>query len=811
METLVADFRYAVRSLRKTSGVTVVAVLVLTLGIGASTAIFSVVNAVLLQPLPYPEADRLVALGECDLDGAREMQSASPANYLDWKQQSTSFHSMAAYRQYYFNLSGDETPERISGAVVTQDFFQVFQVTPTLGATSVTPDPDRGRSVYLSDGLWKSRYGAAVDVLGRQIRLNGEQYTIVGVMPASFQFPESARLWATSRFAVPENPLAPAEDPSATRDHMYFDVVGRLAPDTTTDQARADLGVVAGRLAERYPDANAGRGVQLVELRESLVGDLRSTLFVLFGAVGFVLLIACANVANLLVARAASRRKEFATRAALGASPARLARQLLVESVLLALLGGGCGLALAAWAVHPLARLAPAASIGGGDPSIDWRVLAFSLVASLATGLFFGLLPALEASRADVNDLLKDTARGSTGGRRASRTRAGLVVFEIAISLVLLVGAGLMIKSLTRLQQVEPGFDSNNLLTAQIWLSASTYPEPEQKAAFFDRTLEQVRAIPGVRSAAAISRFPLTGGNSTRGIAIEGQPDADPADPNNGPIADYRAISAGYFQTMGIPVLRGREFTRDDRKNAQAVVMVNQTLVRRYFPNDDPIGKHISIDGDDQLEIVGVVDDVRHISLSAKPRAEIYTPFQQDPWPFMTIVVRSDSTAASLVASVRAAVLSVDPDQPIANVATADDLLAQATALQRFNTSLFGLFAAVALLLAAIGIYGVVSFSVARRIHEIGIRIALGAQSSDVIGLVVKQGAVLVALGITVGLVAALAVTRAIVGLLFEVSATDPTVYVAVSLVLAGTAMLASIVPTRRALKVDPMIALRYD
>ncbi len=803
---LLKDLLYAIRSLRKSTGLAIVAIVVLTLGIGANAAIFSVVDAVLLRPLPYPEADRIVCIEETYGDGSTD--SPSPATFVDFRDQSRSFDHVAAFATGWFNLSGEGEPERLAGATVTGDFFDVLGVHPATGSW-VSADASGERTIVLSDGLWRRRY-AAQPVIGRHIRVGGESLVVTGVMPRGFQFPESAELWVSSRFAVPEYPLEPTKDPTGSRTRHYFDVVGRLAPGSSAQSAGLELDAIAKHIAAADPSGGStGLGARTIGLRESLVGDVRPSLLILFGAVGFVLLITCANVANLLLGRAAARRREMATRAALGAGRWRLVRQVLVESVLLSAVGGMLGLLVAVWTIRPLASLAPASLLGAAEPSLDWRVLLFAVAASLVTGVAFGLLPALHMSQVDLGELLNDAARGSTGGKRQNRVRSLLVVGEIAVSLVLLVCAGLMLKSLARIGDVNPGFQPHGLLTAQIGLPPARYSDAAAKRAFFDAVLERVRALPGVVSAGATTRMPLTGGNSSRGLVVEG---FVASGPDQEPEADYRAISPEYYRTMGIPLREGREFASTDSETAPAVTIVNETFVRRYIPNGDPIGKHVTISGTgSSREIVGVVGDVHHADLVTPVRPEMSVPFAQDPWPFMTLAIRTESPGSVSVGGLQEAVRAVDADQPIARIATMEQLFSRSTEARRFNASLLSLFAAVALALAALGVYGVVSFTVAERTHEIGIRMALGADRGDVVALVLRQAVGLAAGGVAFGVVTAFGLSRLVAGMLYGVQPSDPGVFVVVALLLAGVAVLASVIPAVRASRADPMTALQQS
>src|SRR6266404_3437964 len=811
MQTFLQDFRYAIRTMASNRAFSVVAVLVLALGIAANTVIFSVVNAVLLRALPFPDADRIVMVFESDLQRHTE-EAIAGANFIDWRDQNQVFESIATYREESFNLTGADRPERVPGVIATSALFPTLGVKPMLGRAFQSEDENRGggRVAVISRSLWERRFGADPNVVGQKLIANGEPLTVVGVMPGEFTFPEQAELWIPPKQVVPEHVLNPNANMATNRDSHYLSAIARLKAGVTFAEAKADIDAVASRMAEQDPNNNMGRGAKLVSLRESEVGDIRATLLVLFGAVGFVLLIACANVANLLLARATTRQKEIAIRTALGASRSRLVRQLLTESVALSIAGGGLGLLLAMWGIHSTVAILPASIYGAKDIGIDGMVLGFVLIVSLTTGLVFGLVPALQATKSDLNESLKEGGRGGTAGARRNRARGLLVVSEIALSVVLLIGAGLMIKSFIRLEQVNPGFETQNIVTVRLSLPAAQYPAGPRRAAFFQQVIARLQSLPGVQSAAAISRLPMTAGNSSRGLTIEGRPNDGSGD---GPGADYRVISPDYFRSMGIPFSRGRDFTDRDTANAPPVVIINETMASRYWPDEDPLGKRLRVaaEGEPWMDIVGVVRDVKHFGLDSQSKAEIYVPYLRDPWPFMTIVVRSTSDLASLSNTMRNEVWAVDRDLPVPDIRTMDQLLSGSVSRPRFNTLLLGIFASIALVLAAVGIYGVMSYSVTQRTHEIGIRMALGATQSDVLKLVVGQGMKLALIGVGIGLAAALALTRVLATLLFAVGATDPATFVIISALLTGVALGACFVPARRAMKVDPMVALRYE
>ena len=807
MQTLWQDMRYGFRMLLKQPGFTLVAVIALGLGIGANTAIFSVVNSVLVRPLPFANADRLAVVWQSNAQQNSLREAVAAANFLDWKDQNTVFEHIAAFREDNFNITGTEKPEHMPGCRIDASLFQVLGVQPLLGRTFQDGD-DNSRSVVISKALWARLFASDPNIIGHKMIVNGEPLTIAAVMPAGFDFPEGNDLWVRSLYKVPENPLNLKVDPSTDRGHQYFRVIALLKPDVTLEQAQAEMDAISSRLEQQYPDQNTGQGASLLSLREEEVGQVRPILLILFGAVGFVLLIVCANVANLLMARAATRQKEMAIRCALGASRQRIAQQLLTESVMLALAGGGAGLLVALWGISPLVALIPADIHGMQDVGVDARVLGFTMAISFLTGLVFGLLPALQASKTDLNESLKESGRGSTEGRRSNRIRSALIVSEIALSLVLLIGAGLMIKSFMRLQQVDLGFATENVLTMRLTLPQSKYPEGRDQAGFFQQALQRIQTTPGIESAAAISRLPLTPGNSSRSIIIEGRADGDT---QNSPSVDYRVISPDYFRTMSVPVLKGRAFTERDNASAAGTIIINETVARRFFPDEEPIGKRLQIEGDEWFEIVGVVGDVKHLGQASKSRPEVYVSYLKKPWPFMTVVARSPQNATALGETLREAVLAVDHDQPVYSISTVEQLVSRSVARRRSNMLLLGIFAAVAMVIAAVGIYGVMSYSITQRKHEIGIRIALGANRRDILKLVLGYGLTLALAGVAIGAVAALMLTRLIENLLFGVSATDPTTFALISLILIGVALGACFVPARRATKVDPMIALRYE
>ena len=811
MESLFQDSRYGIRMLVKNPGVTIVAIIALALGIGANTAIFSVVNAVMLKPLPYKNGDGLVMVWEHNRTRNRTQNVVSPANFLDWKDQNNVFEDMAGFFDTVANLTEAGDPEEIPSQYVTANMFSLLGVYPMIGRAFEGEDGQDGRDniVILSHGLWRRRFGGDPGIINQTIKLNGTPVTVIGVMPPDFQLfikagsltGKQAEIW--SPFSFGPN--------SRIRRGRYMSAVARLKPGVTVAQAQAEMTQIADALERQYPEFDTNWGVNLVPMRQQFTGEISTPLLVLFGAVIFVLLIACANVANLLLARAAARQKDIAIRSALGASRSRIIRQLLTESVLLAVLGGVLGLLVAVWGVDLLLALAPKDLPPLAGVGINYFVLGFTLVVSLLTGLIFGLVPALQASKPNLNETLKEGGRSAASGERQHRVRNLFVVAEIAMALVLLIMSGLMIRSFARLQSVNPGFDPNNLLTARLLLPQSKYSNDQQRVAFFRQAIARIEALPGVRSVGAISFLPFTTLGAATGFTIEGQP--APA-PGQSPTLDVRVCDPNYFQTMGIPIIRGRTFTEKEATEASHVVIISDAMARTYFPNEDPIGKRVRInmmEDPPPCEIIGVVGDSKHQGLDIEPRAMSYWPHPELAYSAMTIVARTTGDPLSYSGTVQSAVQSLDKDQPISDVRSMEQWLSDSVARARFITSLLGIFAAVALVLAMVGIYGVMSYSVTERTHEIGIRMALGANSTDVLKMVVRQGMSLALIGVGVGLAASFALTRVLAGLLFGVSVTDPVTFGLIATLLAGVAFVACAVPARRATKVDPMIALRYE
>ena len=805
IETVWRDVRTGVRSLVHSPVFTVVTVVSLALGIGANTAIFSVVNSLLLRPLPYPESDRLVDVWHTPPQQSfpgLDKFSVSPANYLDWKAQSTAFEQMAVYTHVGLSLSTSNDPLPLIGAAVSSDFFSVLRTNATRGRT-FTPDEERtghDQVVVIGNGLWQRAFGANPNIIGQSLTLNSRSFIVVGIMPAGFEFPREAELWV---------PLAWDEKERQTRSIHDYAVVARLKQNVSLAQAQAEMSTISSRLEQQYPDADKGWGAVVIPLRQDLVGDIRLALLVLFGAVGFVLLIACANVANLMFARGANRTKEIAVRIALGAGRGRLVRQLLTESVLLAVTGGLLGLLLAVWGSKMLVQLGSLPT--SGDIGIDTWALGFTLLVSFAAGIIIGIVPAVQFTRTSISESLKQGS-GRTGGSPIKQhTRKVLVISEVALSLVLLIGAGLMIRSFWKLQNVDPGFDTKNALTMSLGLNFIRYSDPHQWLAFADRAIEQIRAVPGVVSVGTTTKTPLTGGGSTQPFSIEGRPTAAIAEQ---PMAQTRYISPDYFRAIGIPLRQGRIFNDQDRDNSVPVVIISEAMARRFWPGENPIGRRLTPSFHLQQgarEIVGVVGDVKTSGLDADASAMMYLPYKQAPQPFMSFVVRTASNPESLIQPVSKAIYSIDKDQALTNVQTMEQVLTKSFSDRRFNMTLLLTFAAVALLLATVGVYGVMNYTVTLRRRELGIRMALGAKRMDVLRLVLGQGLTLTLIGVGAGLISAYALTRLMASLLYGVSATDYLTFGSVSAVLIAVGLAASYVPARRATKVNPTIALRAE
>ena len=805
--TVWQDLRYGARTLVKSPAFTIVAVLSLALGIGANTAIFSVVNSILLRPLPYPESERIVAVWHTppqeSFPGMTRF-SVSPGNYLDWKEQSRSFEQMAIYQYAGLSMSAGSDPVPVTGAAVSSDFFAVLRAKVGRGRAFFPEEEQQGRdgSVILGHGLWQRAFGGDPNLVGRTVNLNSRTFTVVGVMPAGFEFPAEAELWV---------PLAwDAEERQTRAIHDYL-VVARLKGDASLSQAQAEMSTISSRLEQQYPDANKGWGAVVVPLQEDLVGDVRPALLVLFSAVGFVLLIACANVANLMLARGANRRKEIALRIALGATRGRIVRQLLCESVLLAVVGGLLGLLIANWGGQLLLRLSAGSLPGSAEVGIDAWALGFTILVSLAAGVLAGVAPALQFSKNEISETLKQGTGRTGGGSVRQRTRKALVVCEVALSLILLIGAGLMIRSFWKLQNVDPGFEVGNALSLSVGLSPDRYAEPQQQLSFHDRVLEQLRALPGVVSVGSTTTLPLTGGGSKQPFTIEGRP-APPV--SEQPLAQTRYVSPDYFRAIGIPLKQGRVFEERDREGSPQVVIISEAMARRFWPGQNPVGQRMTASFHEKQglrEVVGVVGDVKSNGLDDEAASTMYLPFRQAPRPWITFVVRTASDPQGFFQPASKAVYGVDSEQALRSVRTMEQVLTESLSGRRFNMTLLMTFAGVALVLAAVGVYGVMNYSVMLRRRELGIRIALGARALDVLRLVLGQGLVLTLIGVGVGMAGAYALTRLMASLLYGVTATDVVTFGSVSGVIILVGLLASFIPARRATKVDPMVALRSE
>ncbi|HJQ26850.1 MAG TPA: ABC transporter permease [Blastocatellia bacterium] len=812
LETLLQDIRYGARVLAKHRGFTLVAVLTLALGIGANTAIFSVVNELLLRPLPFRDADRLVMLWEVTPEG-RHQNSTSRGNYYGWREQNTVFENMATFSDARVGLTGNGEPEEVAMQMATPELFDVLGVQPSLGRgfTQEDAQPRAPNVVVLSYGLWRRRYGGDPGIIGQKVQLNTVPCTVIGVLPANFEWHirkrsgtgKPAELWT----------ILPMPKEGPDLNGRFLSTVARLKPSVSMAQAQAEMTTIAARLAQNAPQYNKDWSAEVVPLREQFVGNVRPALLILLGAVAFVLLIACANVANLLLARAAAREKEIAVRTALGAGRRRIVRQLLTESLLLALMGSALGLVLAWWGTGALVAISPRDVVNLQGVGINLTVLAWTLVISLLTGIIFGLAPAMEATRLNLNDALKEGGKGAEGqGTRSRRLRSALVIAEVALALVLLVSAGLLMRSFTRLRGIDTGFDADNVLTMVVNLPGRKYREDPQVIAFFQQTMERVRALPGVRATGMVNYLPLYGGlGSATGFTVAGRP-APP--PGEEPSTNVRVADADYFTAMKIPLLRGRLFNEVEDSQARHVVLISDSMARQHFPDEDPIGKTISVEMFDNpypTQIIGVVGDARYDSLTDAVEPMVYFPLPDLTYSVMTLAVRTDNDPAAITPAVRDVIRSIDPEQPVSDVRTLNQVMAASVGRARFNTLLLSLFAGLATLLAAVGIFGVMNYSVTLRTREIGIRMALGAQPSQVLMLVLKQGLLLTGVGIGIGLGGALLLTRLMSGLLFGVAATDPATFAAIVVLLAVISLIACYIPARRATRVDPLIGLRYE
>ncbi|HUJ24004.1 MAG TPA: ABC transporter permease [Bryobacteraceae bacterium] len=804
MGSLGKDVRYSLRMLLHNPGFTVVAVLALALGIGANTAIFSVVNSILFRSLPFRDPSTLVMVWEKGTLNDRNV--VSPANYLDWKSRNRVFGDLAAVIDIFqMNLTGAGEPEEVLAGAVSANFFQMIGVQPIIGRAFLPMEDKRGHDhvAILSHRLWRRRFGSDPATVGKSITLSGELHEVIGILPPDFAWNNrQTDVWVPYVFD-------PGRDYRATSGR-YMSAVGRLKPGVTPQRAQAEMSGIARDLEREYPQFNKNWGVNLVPLHEQSVGDIRRALLVLMAAVGFVLLIACVNVANLLLAKAAGRHREIALRAALGAGRWRIVRQLLTESALLAAVGGLLGLALATWGAQALVALAPSNIPRLSEIGVDRTAYGFTFLVSMGTAILFGLAPALSISKANLIDALKEAGRSSTGGLRRHRARSLLVVAEVALALVLLIGAGLMIRSYQQLGAVKPGFNAERVLTMRLHLSGETYRQDTAVVSFFHEATERLGRLPGVSAAGAINFPPLTGLDSATTFQVPGRPDPGAG---NYPVTGVRVVEPAYFRAMGIPLLRGRQFTERDTAQSPRVLIISQTLAQRFFADEDPIGKKLIIDWGDNKpdEIVGVVGDILHQGLDAKPEPIIYWPEARMPYNVMTMVVRTSSNPAKTAAAAVRAMHAIDPNLPVSDVREMASVMSESMARPRFNMLLLGIFAGLALALALVGIYGVIAYGVTERTQEIGIRLALGAGRGDVLRMVIRQGLLYAAAGIGTGALAALAMTRFMRDLLFGVAVADPATYAGVALVVGVTALLASCIPAWRAAKVDPMVALRYE
>jgi putative ABC transport system permease protein len=812
METLFKDVRHGIRSLLKHPGFTTIAVVTLALGIGANTAMFSVINAVLLRPLPYHEPDRLVTIWEEMPQRGMYEIPVSFANLRDWVDQTKTLDQISAYTFTNLNLSGVGEPARLGAVRSSANLFSLVGAAPLLGRLFLPEEDKEGanRVVILGHALWQSRFGSDSAIIGRSLTLDNQKHTVVGVMPSGFQFPVGFGYLGK----VLNDPIDLYVPLAATgkelgRGHYSFFAMGRLKPGITIDQARAEMTTIEGRLEQQYPDTNTGIGIKLVPTQEQTVKAIRPALLVLLGAVAFLLLIACANIANLMLARGASRQKELAIRAALGASRLRVVRLLLSESLMLSLAGGCLGLLLAVWGTNALVALAPDNIPRLNEVGVDARVFGFTLAVSLVTGIVFGLVPALHAAKPDLNEALKEGLRGSMGSASGKRTRSVLVVVEVALSLVLIIGAGLMIKSFLRLQQMNIGFNPDHVLAVSVSLPSSRYPEDRQQVAFFQEALERLQSLPGIQSAGATTGLPLTLDIHGSDFRIEGHPEPEAGKEM---IINTRSVSPGYFGTLGISLIKGRDFSDRDKSEAPAAAIINDELARIYFSGEDPIGKRISFDDRQSwISIVGIIGDVKQLGLDSSAKPEVYFPYLQVVAPEMSLVIRTSSNPLSLAAALKSQIQMIDKDLPIDDAKTMQQLLAESSSGRRFNMLLLSVFAAVALVLAIVGIYGVMSYTVARRTHEIGIRVAVGAQPLDVFRMVIGQGMKLAIIGVACGLAGAFGLTRLMTTMLFGVEPTDPATFVSIAVLLTGVTLVACYIPARRATKVDPLVALRYE
>ncbi len=806
MDTIFQDLRYAVRMLRKSPGFTLVATITLALGIGANTTIFSAMNAVVFQPFSFQNQDRLVMLWERQSEMGYSRGSVAPGNFNDWREQGQTLDQIIAITQSYFDITEGDQPERYAGYKVSATFFDPFGVKPMMGRT-FTPEedqPGRDQVVVLKHSLWQNRFGADPDIVGKTISINSTIFTCIGVMGPDFNFPfNGGEMWS---------PLVFDANDLTDRKNHYLQVLGLLKPGVTIEQANEDINQIAHRAALAYPDSNSGKSVNIVSMTKDAVRGASMYSPVMLSAVGFVLLIACANVANLLLVRAATRQKEIAIRLAIGAGRFRLIRQLLTESLLLALIGGAVGLLISVWGVDAIARGIPddfSKFIPGWQHvGVDKTAFVFTLIVSALTGLIFGLAPALQATKLNFSEALKEGGKGSASKGSSNRARSLLVVSEIALSLVLLIGAGLMIRSFVQLMRSDLGVNPTGVLTMQISLSTEKYSPPEQRVNFYQQLLERVSALPGVLKAGATSNLPLSGSNRSTVLISAGQT-IFPL--SKKPDVNYRSVSLDYFTAIGTRISKGRNFTDGDRPGSPRVALVNEAFANQFFADQEPVGQQFKIDNNQPIEIIGVVANVINNDLDNITEPDMYLPFAQDPWRSMFLVIHTGADPNQIASAVRSEASAIDKSLPVFNIKAMQQLIGERLSPKRLATVMIGFFGLMALVLASVGIYAVMSYSVTQRTHEIGIRMALGARPQDIFKLVVGHGIMLTAIGLVIGLAGAFAMTRAMSQILYGVTATDPLTFIGISLLLASIALLACYIPARRATKVDPMVALRYE
>jgi putative ABC transport system permease protein len=798
---MISDLRYAIRQLLKSRGFTAVAILTLALGIGANTAVFSVVDAVLLRALPYPNSARLIDVAATNPAGDRD--GVSIPEFEDLRNQMRSLEDLTAFQSQSVNLTGGERPDRIRGAFVSANFFEVFRLTPVLGRTLTKGEDQPGgpRVAVVNEKLWRERLNSSADLADKKLILNGEPYGVIGVISSAFQnpFDPDVQVWL---------PMVRYPGITVRRDARFLSLVGHLRADVGLGQAQAEANTIASQFAAAYPKENAGRGLKISFYREFVVGNVRSLLLLLFAAAGAILIIACANLANLLLARGLARQREMSVRAALGASRWRLVRQLLTETTVLGLAGGGAGVLLAHWGLWGLLKL-PQNFVSADETVIDTRVFVFALALAVVTGWLFGLVPALQLARTELHSGLKEGGRGGGGGARWNRIRGGFVVAQVAFSILLLIAAGLLIRSFGKLLKSEVGFESKNLLTLEYRLPRAKYTQPDAPWNFHQQVLDRVQQIPGVKSAALVRGLPFTGNTGATGIAL---PDRAAPPAGREPQVLFNLATGSYFSTAQIPVIRGRLFNDEDRANTPLVLIINQTMAKRFWPGQDPIGKQIKVLEDDAPgSVVGVVGDTKQFNLKDEPTPQLYAAYSQQPVYFATLVVRTNVEPMSLAEPVRQAIWRVDADQPMWKIRSVELLVERSVADRKFLLALMLVFAALALALTVIGLYGVISYLVNQRTQEIGIRMALGAQVRHIMQLILKHGVILVSLGVVIGLVAAILATRLMSHMLYGVTATDPATFGAIALLLTFVALVACYLPARRAAHVDPVVALRSE